>query len=110
MGSKQKLKKYTTQDKKLDDNRILFTSPSNKGETINMIGALIFLSFILANTSGSPIVELMSLHPDVDMSAVNPCKDEELLSCTSAFVDLKKLEENQIFLPEGIVLQKKKTF
>jgi len=90
--------------------RILFTSPSNKGETINMIGALIFLSFILANTSGSPIVELMSLHPDVDMSAVNPCKDEELLSCTSAFVDLKKLEENQIFLPEGIVLQKKKTF
>merc|ERR1712215_412102 len=86
------------------------TCPSNKGENMKMIAAFSFLSFILANTAGSPLVDLLTLHPDADISSVNPCKDETLLSCTSAFVDLKKLEVNQIFLPEGIVLEKKQTF
>merc|ERR1739838_719403 len=32
------------------------------------------------------------------------------LSCTPASVDLKKLKENQILLPDGVILQQKKTF
>ena len=41
---------------------------------------------------------------------INPCKDTDLLSCTPASVDLSRLDHSSVLLPEGLLLEKKKSF
>ena len=47
-----------------------------------------FSSFLTSKLT----VGLLSLQYDVDISAINPCKDKDLLSCTPTLIDWNKLE------------------
>ena len=52
---------------------------------------------------------LKLLH-EADISNINPCKDEDILSCIPTFVDLSDLEHNILLLPGGLLMEKTRTF
>merc|ERR1719312_613053 len=70
----------------------------------------IFLLLVVVTSLGSLVSGFLKLQHEADISNINPCKDEDLLSCIPTSVDLSDLEHNILHLPGGLLMEKTRTF